>query len=337
MKHKQHSTDRVPEQAEQLVAPRSAWHSLPLFRPDAALLVDDGGLNQTQKQQLYLDGHVVLPGVLAPETVERTVSALVRIDELEAEFARTAMGRRKAEILQRLEQPQPLHPRERKELQRELNSWGADGGHGMRMNIGQVVAEHDEYLESILGHPQMLALARSVLGDELRFDHQCTSSGRHAGNEGMGYHSHNYADEHPQIGYIRVFFYLNGFELENGNLKTVPGSHLFRTDTGSGRTDADIMAWAADKRHPISAKPLAIRKLACPPGSVVVMWTHATHGVDPKPAGSERRWALITAYRNPGAPLDPETGIAIGFPNWMTPNYRDAPTPGLAPCHKRWD
>ena len=337
MKHKQHSTDRVPEQAEQLVAPRSAWHSLPLFRPDSALLVDDGGLNQTQKQQLYLDGHVVLPGVLAPETVERTVSALVRIDELEAKFARTAMGRRKAEILQRLEQPQPLHPRERKELQRELNSWGADGGHGMRMNIGQVVAEHDEYLESILGHPQMLALARSVLGDELRFDHQCTSSGRHAGNEGMGYHSHNYADEHPQIGYIRVFFYLNGFELENGNLKTVPGSHLFRTDTGSGRTDADIMVWAADKRHPISAKPLAIRKLACPPGSVVVMWTHATHGVDPKPAGSERRWALITAYRNPGAPLDPETGIAIGFPNWMTPNYRDAPTPGLAPCHKRWD
>ena len=52
---------------------------------------------------------------------------------------------------------------------------------------------------------------------------------------------------------------------------------------------------------------------------------------------AERRWALITAYRNPGAPLDPETGIAVGFPNWMTPNYRDAPTPGLAPCHKRWD
>ena len=333
-------TDRIVEeqqQAEQLVAPRSAWHSSPLFKPGSALLVEDGGLSQTQKQQLYLDGHVVLPGVLAPETVERTVSALARIDELEAEFARTAMGQRKAEIRQRLEQPQRLSPAERQELQRELNSWGADGGHGMRMGIGQVVAEHDEYLESIVGHPQMLALARSVLGDELRFDHQCTSSGRHAGNAGMGYHSHNYADEHPQIGYIRVFFYLNGFRLEDGNLKTVPGSHLFRTDTGSGRTDAEIMAWAAGKRHPVTGKPLAIRKLACPPGSVVVMWTHATHGVDPKPADSERRWALITAYRNPGAPLDAETGIAVGFPNWMTPKYRDAPTPGLAPCHKRWD
>ncbi len=337
MKQNQLSTDPVPEQPKQPIAPPSAWHSLPLFKPDSGLLLKDGGLNPSQKQQLDLDGHVVLPGVLAPETVERTVSALVRIDELEAEHARTAMGRRKAKILERLEQPQSLHPTKRQALQPELNCWGADGGHGMRMNIGQLVAEHDEYLESIIGHPQMLALARSVLGDELRFDHQCTSSGRHAGNEGMGYHSHNYADEHPQIGYIRVFFYLNGFGLKDGNLKTVPGSHLFRTDAGSGRTDADITAWASGKRHPITAKPLAIRKLACPPGSVVVMWTHATHGVDPKPAGSERRWALITAYRNPGAPLDPETGIAVGFPNWMTPNYRDAPTPGLAPCHKRWD
>jgi hypothetical protein len=22
---------------------------------------------------------------------------------------------------------------------------------------------------------------------------------------------------------------------------------------------------------------------------------------------------------------------------YLEPNYRDAPTPGLAPCHKRWD
>ena len=93
------------------------------------------------------------------------------------------------------------------------------------------------------------------------------------------------------------------------------------------------MAWAAGKRHPGTGEPLAIRKLACPPGSVVVMWTHATHGVDPKPADSERRWALITAYRNPGGPIAAETDVKI----WMTPKYRDAPTPGLAPCQKRWN
>ena len=157
-----------------------------------------------------------------------------------------------------------------------------------------------------------------------------------------------------------MFWYLNGFDLNNGNLKTVPGSHLFRNDTGAGRTDDDIMEWARDKVHPATGEPLAIRKLACPRGSVVVMMTHATHGVgapvlpalparptvrqldrvsaraDPKPDSSERRWALITAYRNPGAPLAHD-GIAIGFPNWMTPRYKDTPTPGLSLAQKRWD
>ena len=31
--------------------------------------------------------------------------------------------------------------------------------------------------------------------------------------------------------------------------------------------------------------------LALPPGSVVVMHTHAAHGVDPKPADSDMRYA----------------------------------------------
>ena len=45
-------TDRIVEeqqQAEQLVAPRSAWHSSPLFKPGTSLLVESGGLSQAQK------------------------------------------------------------------------------------------------------------------------------------------------------------------------------------------------------------------------------------------------------------------------------------------------
>jgi hypothetical protein len=68
------------------------------------------------------------------------------------------------------------------------------------------------------------------------------------------------------------------------------------------------------------------------------MHTHATHGVDPKPENSERRWALITAYRNPwaGAPLT-EEGTPVGFPGWMTPSFAQKETPGLSIAHKRWD
>ena len=95
-----------------------------------------------------------------------------------------------------------------------------------------------------------------------------------------------------------MFFYLNGFALGDGNLKTsaprspplhaqppltplrrfcsgrsVPGSHLFKTDTGHGREDADIMKWAEGKVHPVTGEALAVRRLECPPRSVVVMWT----------------------------------------------------------------
>lgn len=101
----------------------------------------------------------------------------------------------------------------------------------------------------------------------------------------------------------------------------MPGSHLFVDDPGGGANDEDIEAWAEGKVHPITGEPLAISHLECPPSSVVVMWTHATHGVAPKPEGSERRWAMITAYRNPGA--------ASGA-RWMTPQYTTKVTPGLA-------
>ena len=79
------------------------------------------------------------------------------------------------------------------------------------------------------------------------------------------------------------------------------------------------------KTHPITGEPLAISHLECPPSSVVVMWTHAIHGVGPKPEGSERRWAMITAYRNPGAPSGAR---------WMTPQYTTLQTPGLAIAQK---
>ena len=79
------------------------------------------------------------------------------------------------------------------------------------------------------------------------------------------------------------------------------------------------------KTHPITGEPLAISHLECPPSSVVVMWTHAIHGVGPKPEGSERRWAMITVYRNPGAPSGAR---------WMTPQYTTLQTPGLAIAQK---
>ena len=65
---------------EEAVAPPSPWHSVPLFVEGAG-----AGLSASELEQLQLDGHVVLPGVLNEETIARTIEALTRIDVLEAE------------------------------------------------------------------------------------------------------------------------------------------------------------------------------------------------------------------------------------------------------------
>ncbi|MEZ4864608.1 MAG: phytanoyl-CoA dioxygenase family protein [Caldilineaceae bacterium] len=160
-------------------------------------------------------------------------------------------------------------------------------------------AEYDSYLESLIAHPQMLALARSVLGEEIRFDH-CVTLNRPTGNQGLRWHSHEYADDDPRLGFIRVFFYINGFERGDANLKVVPGSHLYRDRYLTAQTDDELRAgWLTDKSHLHTGEPLRIEELEAPPATVVLMWTHAAHAVNPR-RSTNTRWCVVYAYRNPG-------------------------------------
>ena len=180
------------------VAPPSPWHDVPMFVDGAR-----GGLTPEQRAQMDIDGHIVLPGIITEETTARAIAALARVDQIAADFAQSPAGRRQAE-LRALVQQKDVSEERKQQAQQELREWGPDGSHGNRMSINQVIAEHDEYLESIVGHPEMLALAKSVLGDDIRFDHQCGMS-KDPGNGGMGYHPHNYADEvGGEPGMIRV-------------------------------------------------------------------------------------------------------------------------------------
>lgn len=122
-------------------------------------------------------------------------------------------------------------------------------------------------------------------------------------------------------GFIRIFWYINGFAEDDGNLKAIPGSHLLRSDSAGGDESAEgagqilspfsrgslsvedfeaLEAGPIEGRvHPITGGPLAIERLVCPPGTVIVMWTHAAHAVQPKPMGTDTRYTLITGYRQP--------------------------------------
>ncbi len=180
-------------------------------------------------------------------------------------------------------------------------------------------AEYDAYLESVIAHPQMLKLARKVLGDDIRYDH-CVSLNRHGGNGGIGWHSHGYSDDDPRYGFVRIFFYVNGFEIDDGGLKAVPGSHLYRDGRIHGGTDDALReGWLAGKTHPETGEPLQVQALSVPSGTVILMWTHAAHAVSPRKQDSDTRWCVVYAYRNPGKP---------SHARWITPEFEQKPIPG---------
>ncbi|HMN29449.1 MAG TPA: hypothetical protein PKE45_14965 [Caldilineaceae bacterium] len=179
-------------------------------------------------------------------------------------------------------------------------------------------AEYDSYLESLIAHPQMLALARSVLGENIRFDH-CVTLNRPVGNQGVRWHSHEYAEDDPRLGFVRIFFYISGFALGDANLKVVPGSHLYRDRDIGAVTDEELMAtWMAGKRHPQTGEPFQIEQLVAPPATVALMWTHAAHAVNPRTSTSTR-WCVVYAYRNPGRPSEAR---------WITEAYEKKAIPG---------
>ena len=164
-------------------------------------------------------------------------------------------------------------------------------------------AEYDRYLESIIDHPEMLQLAGHVLGDDFRFDH-CVSLIRPGGNRGSGWHTHGYAEDIQELGFVRIFFYVNGFTPDDGGLKAVPGSHLYRRIRIRASVDDEDMwaAWGDDRTHPATGEPRRVEELTAPPGTVALMWTHALHGVTPRQPNSDNRWCVVYAYRNPGLP-----------------------------------
>jgi hypothetical protein len=179
-------------------------------------------------------------------------------------------------------------------------------------------AEHDAYLASVIAHPQMLELARAVLGEEIRYDH-CVNLSRKGGNRGEGWHTHPYSPDQPGLGFIRIFFYVSGYQRGNGSLKVVPGSHLLRPSIRV-ETDEELRAsWLNGKTHPQTGEPLEIVDLEVPDGSVIVMWTDALHAVTPRQSQSDTRWTMVTAYRNPGAP---------SRARWISAEFENTPPAG---------
>lgn len=173
-------------------------------------------------------------------------------------------------------------------------------------------AGHVPFLMNVLTHPQMLQLQRLCLGcDDIYFDHNQLLT-RPAGYAGGAWHSHkigggadnrgiaNLLEYQAQPNFNLVLCYPQGFEVENdGGLKLIRGSHLFRDPAGCQAASDEEMqqGWLAGRMHPVTNQPLRIEHLSLPPGSVVCCLSHAAHAVAPKALDKETRWCSLYCYK----------------------------------------
>merc|ERR1712178_324521 len=131
----------------------------------------------------------------------------------------------------------------------------------------------------------------------------------------------HFSQDNPNLGYMRVFFYVSGLEKGDGNLKVVPGSHHYRDPQPTACNDTHFEnTWLKDKVNPVTGEALSVKELEAPKGTIVLLWTHGAHGVNARKKFSPTRWSLVAAYRNPGAPSSSRL---------VTAEFEKRPTPGL--------
>lgn len=332
----------------------------PLFRMPV-----DRAFSAAEKEELARDGHVVLPNLLTDDTSQNVREALRRIHDITRSDPDLRAFHKLERELHRLRGSGRRDEASRARL-RELLA----GTRALQAKIGyrpgQVCGEVDAYLREVIGHGQMLGLARAVLGGDIRFDHM-VSLVKEGGHPGQDWHSHEYASgsrvfhvpsassdedqkasfaqgggagsragevvtpDRPDLGFIRIFFYVDGFAKGDGSLSVVRGSHHYRLhEVLPGRqlvpSDAMEREWLPlHPAHPVTGERSAIEDLECPPNSVVIMWTHALHAVAPRKASSGTRHCVVTAFRNPGAP---------SVSRWISAAFAARRSPGLTPRMK---
>ena len=296
------------------------WSDMEAARDD---LLDLAAVEeQFDRGEFLRDGYAVFEGVIRPRARERWLPALERGQQLNDTLLRAdwsaidwhGLGRRR-----------PDEDLPAGDLGRALGGsqqvpQGTDAAGVRTLRLHSVFAEyfpsgHLPFLADVLTHPDMLALQRLCLGsDAVYFDHNQLLS-RPGGYPGGHWHSHKIGagcdsgtvlpDEYDrQANFLLTLCYLNGFEADNdGGLKIIRGSHLFRDPAGcNAATDEEMgRGWLEGRTHPVTGRPLEMEHLALPAGSVVCCLSHAAHGVAPKAAGRQSRLCSLFCYRKPWA------------------------------------
>ena len=298
---------------------RSDWNRLeanrePLFDMSAVAA-------QFDHASFLRDGYAVLREVMTPKTVEEWTAALKHGQQLNDRLVKSDWTQIDWDTLGRTPPTKSLTVEEINNAlggsQKAPQSDDAAGVKTLRQH--SVFAEyfpagHVPYLMNVLTHPQMLQLQRMSLGsDAIYFDHNQLLT-RPPGYPGGAWHSHkvggsadncgvaSLSEYQAQPNFNLTLCYPQGFEAEDdGGLKIIRGSHLFRDPAGCwADTDEEMrQGWFAGRVHPVTSEPLQIEYISLPPGSVVFCLSHAAHAVAPKALDRKTRWCSLYCYKKP--------------------------------------
>jgi hypothetical protein len=284
-------------------------------------------LAQFDADEYFADGYAVLRGVMTPAAVDAWTAAVHLGQALNDRLLVADWG---AVDWERLGRRPPTAMVARSAIQAALGGSQlvpqADDEAGVKtLRQHSLFAEyfsagHIDYLMDLLTHPQMLELQRLCLvADMVYFDHNQLLN-RAPGYKGGGWHSHLIGGGYDNAGAVGIedyrrqpnanltLCYPQGFSAdEDGGLKFVRGSHLFRDPAGCRAPGDEALraGWLRGRVHPVTGRALEIEHLALPPGSIVCCLSHAAHGVAPKALDRSKRWASLFCFRK----ADDRTGF----------------------------
>ncbi len=296
---------------------QSDWDRLEANRQD---LFDMTAVDAQFDSACFLqEGYAVLSGIMTPNAVEEWTAAL--------EYGQHLNDRLLASDWTHIDWPAlgRTHPTETLTSDEIKNALGGsqqapqlDDEAGVKtLRQHSVFAEyfpagHVPFLMNVLTHPQMLQIQRMCLGcHDIYFDHNqlLTRPGGYAGNK---WHSHeigggkdncgvaSLSEYQAQPNAILTLCYPQGFEAgEDGGLKIIRGSHLFRDPRGCRAATDEAMrqGWLKGQVHPVTSEPLQMEHLSLAAGSIVCCLSHAAHGVAPKATGKRTRWSSLYCYK----------------------------------------
>ena len=295
------------------------WNRLESNRKD---ILDMSSVVAQFDYDSYLrDGCAVLRGVMTQEAIREWTAALTSGQQINDRLLVSDWARIDWLGLGRTPPTKSLTPEDiEKALGGSQRAMQSDDDAGVRtLRKHSVFSEyfpagHVPFLMNVLTHPQLLELQRMCLGsDDVYFDHNQLLT-RPPGFPGGNWHSHvigggtdscsvaSLSEYKAQPNTNLTLCYPQGFEAgDDGGLKLIRGSHLFRDPSGcSAATDKDMTdGWLKGKANPVTSEPLQIEYLSLPPGSIVCCLSHVAHAVAPKASHRKTRWCSLYCYKKP--------------------------------------